>query len=202
MFCRFCGKEIPEGGRFCPGCGKEADTAAEFQAQTTAERMPAAVPVDPAKNYRMAWFKFIIYFQLFANAVVMVFNAASGIFGLAYGDDAGLIYGFCPMLKAVDAIYGIICLAFAVTAVLIRQRLAHYRKNAPVLYLGYVGIVMASGLIYTFAGLAALGAVSASVMDAGASGIVGNVLGTVIGAAVFFPLNYIYFNKRKELFIN
>ena len=90
MFCRFCGKEIPEGGRFCPGCGKEADTAAGFQAQTTAERMPAAVPVDPAKNYRMAWFKFIIYFQLFANAVVMVFNAASGIFGLAYGDDAGL----------------------------------------------------------------------------------------------------------------
>ena len=202
MFCRFCGKEIPEGGRFCPGCGKEADTAAGFQAQTTAERMPAAVPVDPAKNYRMAWFKFIIYFQLFANAVVMVFNAASGIFGLAYGDDAGLIYGFCPMLTAVDVIYGIICLAFAVTAVLIRQRLAHYRKNAPVLYLGYVGIVMASGLIYTFAGLAALGAVSASVMDAGAAGIVGNVLGTVIGAAVFFPLNYIYFNKRKELFIN
>ena len=214
MFCRFCGKEIPEGGRFCPGCGKEADTSAAFQAQTTAgeieegtaettaERMPAAVPVDPAKNYRMAWFKFIIYFQLFANAVVMVFNAASGIFGLAYGGDAGLIYGFCPMLKAVDVIYGVICLAFAVTAVLIRQRLAHYRKNAPVLYLGYVGIVMASGLIYTFAGLAALGTVSASVMDAGASGIVGNVLGTVIGAAVFFPLNYIYFKQRKELFIN
>ena len=106
------------------------------------------------------------------------------------------------MLKAVEVIYGIICLAFAVTAVLIRQRLAHYRKNAPVLYLGYVGIVMASGLIYTFAGLAALGTVSASVMDAGASGIVGNVLGTVIGAAVFFPLNYIYFKKREELFIN
>ena len=55
MFCRFCGKEIPEGGRFCPGCGKEADTSAAFQAQTTAgeieegtaettaERMPAPV---------------------------------------------------------------------------------------------------------------------------------------------------------------
>ena len=209
MFCRFCGKEIPEGGRFCPGCGKvvdtaafRADAAAEGFGERTAERMPAAVPVDPAKNYRMAWFKFIIYFQLFANAVVMVFNAASGIFGLAYGDSAGIIYAVCPMLKAVDVTYGILCLAFAVTAVLIRQRLAHYRKNAPVLYLSFVGVVMASGLIYTFAALAALGTISASVMETGAAGIAANVLGAVVGAAVFFPLNYVYFNKRKELFIN
>ena len=202
MFCRFCGKEIPEGGRFCPGCGKEADTAAVFQAGASAEGMPAAVRINPAQNYHMAWFKFIIYFQLFANAVVMVYNVVAGIFGLAYGDDAGFVYAVCPMLKAVDVIYGVICLAFAVTAVLIRQRLAHYKKNAPVLYLGYVGVVMASGLIYNFAVLAALGTVSASAMEAGSSNIIGTVLGTVIGAAVYFPLNYIYFKKRKELFIN
>ena len=164
--------------------------------------MPTAVPADPAKVYRMAWFKFIIYFQLFANAVLMLFNAVSGISGLGYGDSAELIYAVCPMLKAVDVIYGVLCLAFAVTAVLVRQRLVRYRKNAPVLYLGYVGTVMAAGLIYTFAGVAALGTLSAFVMDAATSGIVGNVLGTVIGAAVFFPLNYIYFKKRKELFIN
>ena len=202
MFCRFCGKEIPEGGRFCPGCGKEADTAAVFQAGASAEGMPAEVRINPAKNYHMAWFKFIIYFQLFANAVVMVYNVVAGIFGLAYGDDAGFVYAVCPMLKAVDVIYGIICLAFVVTAILIRQRLAHYKKNAPVLYLGYVGVVMASGLIYNFAVLAALGTVSASAMEAGSSNIIGTVLGTVIGAAVYFPLNYIYFKKRKELFIN
>ena len=190
MFCRFCGKEIPEGGRFCPGCGKEADTAAEFQAQTTAERMPAAVPVDPAKNYRMAWFKFIIYFQLFANAVVMVFNAASGIFGLAYGDDAGLIYGFCPMLKAVDVIYGIICLAFAVTAVLIPPETGTLQKkcSCAVSWICWHSNGVRTDL-YTFfcPGWQLSGAVSASVMDAGASGIVGNVLGTVIGSSCIFP---------------
>lgn len=207
MYCRFCGREIPESGRFCPNCGKEADIeeisqAGESQKGEPAERMPAAVPMDLEKNYHMAWFKFIIYFQLFANAVVMIYNAAAGIFGLAYGDDAGFIYAVCPMLKAVDVIYGVICLAFAVTAVLIRQRLAHYRKDAPVQYLGYVGVVMALALIYTFAVLAALGTVSASVMEAGASRIAGNVLGTVIGAAVYLPLNYVYFKKRKELFVN
>lgn len=223
MFCRFCGKEIPEGGRFCVNCGRAADeekapggtsrpdTANPGGQQNDTSRpdgqqayTPVMPPVqaDPAKNYPMAWFKFIIYFQLFANAAVMLYNAASGVFGLAYGGDAEFIYAVCPMLKAVDVIYGILCLAFAVTAVLIRQRLAHYRKNAPVWYLGYVGVVMASGLIYTFAVLAALGMVSATAMEAGAANIIGTVLGTVIGAAVFFPLNYVYFKKRKELFGN
>lgn len=200
MFCRFCGKEIPEGGRFCPSCGKEADTAAVFQAGSSAEGMPAAVRINPAQNYRMAWFKFIIYFQLFANAAVMIYNAVTGIFGLAYGSDAEFIYAVCPALKAADVIYGILCLAFAVTAILVRQQLAHYKKNAPVLYLGYVGVVMASSLLYTFAVLAALGTVSSSSMEAGAASVIGTVLGTVIGAAVYFPLNYIYFKKRKELF--
>lgn len=86
------------------------------------------------------------------------------------------------------------------TAILVRQQLAHYKKNAPVFYLGYVGVVMASSLLYTFAVLAALGTVSSSSMEAGAASVIGTVLGTVIGAAVFFPLNYIYFKKRKELF--
>ena len=28
------------------------------------------------------------------------------------------------------------------------------------------------------------------------------LVGTVIGAAVYFPLNYVYFKKRKDLFVN
>lgn len=203
MFCRYCGKEIPEGGQFCLSCGKEVNTAEVLSAETSAEGMPAAVQINAAQNYHMAWFKFIIYFQLFANAVVMLYNAAAGVFGLAYGDDAEFIYAAFPMLKAVDVIYGIICLAFVVMAILIRQRLAHYKKNAPVWYLGYVGAVMAAGLIYTFAGTAAFNiAVAGVLMESGTAKIIGTVLGTVIGAAVYFPLNYVYFKKRKELFIN
>lgn len=53
MFCRFCGKELPEGARFCNNCGRIADV---MPLQQAARRRP------------MAWFKFIIYFQLFANA--------------------------------------------------------------------------------------------------------------------------------------
>lgn len=196
MYCRFCGKEIPEGARFCINCGKEVDVA-----ETYSPVNPAVV-VNPAQNYHLAWFKFIIYFQLFAIAAVMTCNAVTCLFGLAYGDDAGLIYGICPPLKAIDMIYGIICLGVAVTAIFVRQRMAHYREKAPVLYMGFIGVVMALGLLYNFAVLAALGTVSSSVMESGAANVAGTVLGTVIGAVVYFPLNYIYFKKRKELFVN
>ncbi|MDM8209750.1 zinc ribbon domain-containing protein [Mediterraneibacter glycyrrhizinilyticus] len=45
MFCRFCGKELPEGARFCNNCGRIADV---MPLQQAARRRP------------MAWFKFII----------------------------------------------------------------------------------------------------------------------------------------------
>ena len=222
MYCRFCGKEIPEGGRFCINCGKEVDVTDTAQAGVSQTENPAPgarqpweneyqqpyprvnpdVLINPAKNYHLAWFKFIIYFQLFANAAVMVYNAVTCLFGLAYGDDAAVVYAVCPGLKVVDVIYGIICLCAAVTAILIRQRLGHYKKNAPVFYMSFVGAVMALGLLYNFAVLAVLNTVSSSVMQAGAANMAETVLGTVIGAAVYFPLNYIYFKKRKELFVN
>lgn len=233
MFCRFCGKEIPEGGRFCVNCGKaiEAEDTSRAGAQTDAPQpggqqaytsqsggqqaytsqpdgqqmyTPPVPPVqvNPAQNYHMAWFKFIIYFQLFANMAIMLYNAVHGFFGIAYGDDAALIYAVCPALKVVDVVYGIICLAFIAGAFFVRQSLAHYKRNAPALYIGFIAVVMVSGLLYTFAGIAALGAVSSYAVEAAMSDVVGSVLGTLIGAAIFIPLNYVYFKKRKELFIN
>ncbi len=214
MYCRFCGKEIPEGARFCINCGKKVDVAETSTSKTSAPEpslygtaqapspVNPAVVVNPAQNYHLAWFKFIIYFQLFANAAVMTYNAVTCLFGLAYGDDAGLIYGICPPLKAIDVIYGIICLGAAVTAIVVRQRMAHYVQNAPILYMAFAGAVMALNILYNFAVLAALNTVSSSAMQAGSANVAGTVLGTVIGAAVYFPLNYVYFKKRKDLFVN
>ena len=61
---------------------------------------------------------------------------------------------------------------------------------------------MALNILYNFAVLAALNTVSSSAMQAGSANVAGTVLGTVIGAAVYFPLNYVYFKKRKDLFVN
>ncbi len=253
MFCRFCGKEIPEGGRFCVNCGRavdvenapretsqpdtaypsgqqestsQPDTAYPSGQQESTSRPDTAYPggqqgdtsrpdgqqaytpvmppmqVNPAQNYRMAWFKFIIYFQLFANMAIMLYNALHGFFGITYGDDAALIYAVCPGLKAVDVIYGIICLVFIAGAVFIRQSLAHYKKNAPVMYILFIAVVQVAGLIYTFASLIVINMSVPYAVESGIADVAANILGIVLGMAIFIPLNYVYFKKRKELFIN
>ena len=231
MFCRFCGNEIPEGGQFCANCGKavEAEAASQPDAQQASAPQPETqqsynsqpggqqpyntyqpggqqpypqVQVNPVQNHPMAWFKFIIYLQLFANTVIMVYNALHGFLGIAYGDDAALIYAFYPGLKAVDVIYGLICIALIVGAFIVRQRLAHYKKNAPMQYILFVAAVLVMGLLHTIAGVAVISAAVPYAAGAGMADVAGNILGTVIGAAIFIPVNYIYFNKRKELFVN
>ena len=142
MFCRFCGKELPEGARFCNNCGRIADV---MPLQQAARRRP------------MAWFKFIIYFQLFANAACNLIIAFMWITGLHYGESAELYYETCPPLKAVDVIYGLICIACAVGAILVRQKLAELMRYAVIV---------------------------------------------IVGVCFHIPLNYVYFIKRKDLFVN
>ena len=105
----------------------------------------------------MAWFKFIIYFQLFANAAGNLIIAFMWITGLHYGESAGLYYEVCPPLKAVDVIYGLICIACAVGAILVRQKLAELMRYAVIV---------------------------------------------IVGVCFHIPLNYVYFIKRKDLFVN
>ena len=57
------------------------------------------------QGQKMGWFKFIIYFQLFASAVI---NAALGITaftGSHYDGKAELVYAFFPGMSAVDKVY-------------------------------------------------------------------------------------------------
>ena len=206
MFCRFCGKEIPEGGKFCINCGRSIENTEtpEQSGQQVINPMPESAyrSVSSAAEYPMKWFKFLIYFQLFANAVIMLFTAISSIFGLQYDGDAELVYYVAPGLKVVDVIYGIVCLGLMAGAIVVRQKLAHYRKNAPVLYIGFVTVGSVISLIYTFAAVAVTGAISPYAPGESLVLISGAVLGTLIGAGIVIPLNYIYFKKREELFIN
>ena len=49
----------------------------------------------------MAWFKFIIYFQLFANAALNLIIAFIWITGLHYGESAGLYYEILSPVKSI-----------------------------------------------------------------------------------------------------
>ena len=76
----------------------------------------------------MKWYKFVIYFQLFAAAV---FNVGAGIIfftGSHYGLDSfelKLFYGVLSNLKTLDICMGIVSIFLAVFAIIVRQKLAH-----------------------------------------------------------------------------
>lgn len=187
MFCRFCGKELPEGARFCNNCGRIADV---MPLQQTVRSRP------------MAWFKFIIYFQLFANAAGNLIIAFMWITGLHYGESAGLYYEVCPPLKAVDVIYGLICIACAVGAILVRQKLAHYKKNAPTWYIGFIAVSLILSLISSVAVYVAVTFASEGYLEIKLAELMRYAVIVIAGVCFHIPLNYVYFIKRKDLFVN
>ena len=187
MFCRFCGKELPEGARFCNNCGRIADV---MPLQQAARRRP------------MAWFKFTIYFQLFANAAGNLIIAFMWITGLHYGESAELYYETCPPLKVIDVIYGLSCIACAAGAIVVRQKLAHYKKNAPTWYIGFIAVTLILGLISSVAVYLAVTFASEGYLEIKLAELMRYAVIVIAGVCFHIPLNYVYFIKRKDLFVN
>lgn len=83
----------------------------------------------------MKWFKFVIYFQLFAGALIGAVNAARYLTGSIYGTDAKSVYLVFPALGTADKMYGVIVLLLAAMAIFVRMQLAKYKLNASTFYI-------------------------------------------------------------------
>lgn len=178
MFCQKCGKQLLENTQRCPYCGEDLQAA----------QTPAAAQ-QPMK---MKWFKFVIWVQLFLAALSSLYTAFSLFTSSAYLGSADTIYSYYPGLKASDMIFGVIYIALIVFAIYTRQQLAHYKTNAPKLYLVFLVVVAVVSLLY---------AAVTSVMT-GYNMFTLNVIVSLVSSVVMIVLNNIYFNKRKELFNN
>lgn len=153
-------------------------------------------PVRPAApELSMKWYKFLINFALWAAGVLNVITALMYITGGIYvtqGVEPDLVYDVFPGMKPVDVIYGLVILALAAFVVYTRFQLAGFKQRGPLfLYIIY-GLNAATGILYTLISAAATGV----------SGVASGLFTTAIAPAVYLALNYVYFNKRKHLFIN
>jgi len=203
MFCRKCGKEVDNSQSLCPYCGAEivGSTGVNFKFNNRDKDMVPEntgynnnnasnnvfnIPAQNAGTYPMKWYKFLIYFFLFLTAVL---NAVTGI-GNFFGGFAALQYVGWGLL---DSVLGIAQIALAVYAILVRNKLAGYKHDAPnFLYNMYifscaltVGYNILLGLFTGFA-----------YFDFGV------VAGNVIASVVMVILNKQYFEKRRSLFVN
>ena len=222
MFCKYCGRQIADGSLFCPGCGNRLDSAQEQTppTQQTPPSQPGSYPnytpttPPPAGGYRpnggyqspnnaanfsgypMGWYKFLIYFALFASCVLNALSAIGMFTGMFYDGASDLVYAFFGGLQFVDILYGIVMAVMAVMAILTRQKLAQFRKDGPTYLLMLYVINMAASVIYLIL-------VAVIVGDWVLTGdIMGQYVAVIVVSIIMIVVNNIYFKKRASLFVN
>ena len=216
MYCRFCGTKIPDNVKFCPECGANLAPVPSAAPEESAPAAPAApeiptpfdpTPYDPAPysadsfasadvaaapQRGMKWFKFIIYFQLWAGRLVNLVTAGKYFTGAYYEGNAEMVYRFFPALQPLDIVMGVVCLALAVYAVVVQRALAKFRAKGPMMY--YLMYIVNTAVTV-------LSLLIASIII-GQSVFTAEVAGSIIGSLVMIFINIPYFNNRKHLFVN
>lgn len=216
MYCRFCGTKIPDNVKFCPECGANLAPVPSAAPEESAPAAPAApeiptpfdpTPYDPAPysadsfasadvaaapQRGMKWFKFIIYFQLWAGMLVNLVTAGKYFTGAYYEGNAEMVYRFFPALQPLDIVMGVLCLALAVYAVVVQRALAKFRAKGPMMYYLMYIVNTAATVLYLLIGSIIIGQ----------SAFTAEVAGSIIGSIVMLFVNIPYFNNRKHLFVN
>lgn len=206
MNCQKCGSYMNDNQAFCPNCGNANANAnqqpqyqqpqyqqAQYQ-QPQYQQPQYQPPYQPNNGSQlpMNWFKFLIYFALFASGVLNIISGITAMTGSQYGGLQGLVYMYFGGLQALDIIYGICCIALGAFAIYVRMRLAGYYKNGPqmlnVLYIAAVAL----SLIYV---------IGVSIVVGGDVPL--NFASTIVSAGVSVAMvvaNTVYFKKRAHLF--
>lgn len=216
MFCTNCGRQLANGSTYCPFCGTALEPRPQQTPELKPETPPASdpdalyprqpepcgqqparpVPADPKNDPRgMKWFKFILYFQLFANALINLANAVAVFTGAHYQGSADLVYSVFPAQHTVDIVYGILCLALAAFGVYTRFRLSAFRRNGPGLYLGVIAANILVPVLYMLLSSLVTHIPLTSLLDV-------NSIASLAANIIMLVVNKIYFDRRKDLFVN
>ncbi len=148
------------------------------------------------KTLGMAWYKFLIYFSLFAGAICGTVYGFMWLTGEIYfvqtngkitASDVYTYYG--NALKFVDVLYGLCLIALAVFSLVLRHKLAKYKADAPKLVYIFYFLSVAVGFMY-------------SVLDSVVTSmpIDSSVILNCIEGIVMLLLNVRYFKRRAHLF--
>ena len=155
----------------------------------------------------MAWYKFIIWVQLWASAVVFVGAGITMLTGSHYRGGASLVYNFIPSLHTVDILFGLSLLAFAAYCVYTRFALAKFRHSGPTHYLWVYALSIILPVIYLICVYVILSNLGGSLSSLSFSDLMGNdntieLVVYLIFDVIMIVVNKIYFDKRRHLFVN
>ncbi|MBO4468352.1 MAG: zinc ribbon domain-containing protein [Clostridia bacterium] len=228
--CPKCNAQLGDNMTFCPTCGtvfsapQQQPPVGGYNPYSNPQQQPPMGGYNPNANpyanpnpnpqpnpmapaLPMNWYKFLIYFMLFASAALNVISGIMYITGSVYsiyggsGANAEEIYRYFPNLKTVDIIYGLFALCCAGLAIYARFALAGFKRNGPALVLAVYAVAAVANLFYVIGFNAALGEVSQYIQSE-MSQFTTSMITSLIVSVVVAILNLVYFNKRKHLFVN
>lgn len=186
MFCPKCGAQLPESASFCGACGAQVPL-----------QESAVSPLRP--EYPMKWYKFLIYFSLFAGAILNILTGLQYFMGTPYvsqgvtPQDLQQAYAMFPSLQMIDFVYGAACVGVGIFGFFVRSALKNYEQSGPAkLYVLYACLGIFP-VVYNYAVCMALGESFSLVL--------GECVGDLLGQGLILLLNFVYFKKRKDLFV-
>lgn len=237
MYCQKCGTKLNDGMRFCPKCGtsvpeiKYENTGVISQNSVIEERKVEQssvagsnstqfkdfssiydqdIKMPEAAALPMKWYKFLIYFALFAAPILLIINSINWFNSLMLDGKVYILtvirYPF--YLKVLMVIYIILCLLLAAFSIYTRQMLAKFKKKAPyylyALYLGnYAPLLIL--LIMKIPEIPFMWQQLVMQSENYIAALIGFILGIILlfgFSLIMLWINYKYFTKRKHLFVN
>lgn len=190
-----------------PGQGFAPQVPAQ---QAPAQQAPVAYPQTPivgvpypaaAAEPPMKWYKFVIWVQLFLNALLLAvttFQLAQGAFTFVSGvfPSFAAAYGYVPrewvLFTVFNAVFAVLFCALAVMCIVVRQELAAFRRVGPMHYYVLMGAIIGVQFLYIVIQSLMMGTLLTN--PASFSGL-------FFAVAMIF-INKAYFDKRMHLFIN
>lgn len=205
MFCPYCGATVKDRHLFCYSCGKQIDAEKPIanrviiESKQTNNLSPQCIREwnerERAKNLPKEWFKFLINFALFADALLLLIESIRIMSGGVYGKNREYIYAVFPDLKAVNIIVGILGILLSAFCLIIRFRLAGFHKDGPPML---VSMCIASATIILVHVLFIHFITNIEMIEI----IKNNILSVIsfVENIILAIVNYFYFKKRKPLF--
>lgn len=227
-FCSNCGSQLNDGQLFCHVCGWQTDNTRQQNPPVVRDYQNAngnpypnnAYYSNPVSNtmqpmqynsgnsllrqaeqsFPMGWFKFLIYFSLFAGAALNLISGFVLLTGAQYEGEAEFVYRAMPSMKTVDMLYALMCFAGGVLQIVTRFQLAAFKKMGPTLLTVCYVAGIASALIYMIWAGSILNDYAATMGLAEIYSPSASDFGSMFGSAAACVISFIYFKKRAELF--
>lgn len=147
----------------------------------------------------MKWYKFLIRFALFFAALTNFAEGLGYVTGVVYETEtsgrvsAEMVYEMWGVgLKIADVLVGIALIGLAVFAIVVRNKLAKYKIEAPrclnIYHFAFCSLKVAYSLII--------------IGITGTNTMVSTAVSSCIQAVVLICINTKYFEKRKSMFLN